>query len=68
MVTDEHGQPTVPGQPKSSGETLLHCVVASVPDLKSEPSTHALGLVDRAVGHFFKEKGFEIEGFECLRA
>ncbi|MEC7497092.1 MAG: methylthioribulose 1-phosphate dehydratase, partial [Planctomycetota bacterium] len=67
VVTDEHGQPTVPGQPKSSAETLLHCVVANArPEVGAILHTHSVWSTVLS-DYFFEEKGFEIEGFEMLK-
>ena len=63
---NERGQPTIPGQPKSSAETLLHIVAAAQPGVGAVLHTHSVWgtlLSD----HFFDQRGFEISGFEMLK-
>lgn len=61
-----NGQPTVAGQPKSSAETLLHCVAASQPGVGAVLHTHSVwGTV--LSDHFFDQRGFEIAGYEMLK-
>lgn len=61
------GRPTVAGQPKSSAETLLHCVVAEEsPDVGCILHTHSVWstlLSDL----YAADGGFAIEGYEMLK-
>ncbi len=61
------GSPTVPDQPKSSAETMLHVVLAADPiNAGSILHTHSIWgtlLSDR----FFDQGGFEISGYEMLK-
>jgi methylthioribulose-1-phosphate dehydratase len=60
------GRPTLPNQPKSSAETLLHVVAAEQPDVGAVLHTHSVWgtlLSD----HFFGQGGFEINGYEMLK-
>jgi methylthioribulose-1-phosphate dehydratase len=63
---NDQGQPTAAGQPKSSAETLLHCVAAAQPGVGAVLHTHSVWgtlLSD----HYFDQRGFEITGFEMLK-
>ena len=60
------GQPTHPDQPKSSAETMLHVVLAELPDVGSILHTHSVWgtlLSD----YYFQEGGFLISGYEMLK-
>ena len=60
------GKPTEPGQPKSSAETMLHVVLAELPEVGSILHTHSIWgtlLSDQ----FFEQRGFEIAGYEMLK-
>lgn len=60
------GRPTQPGMPKSSAETLLHCVAAQQPGVGAVLHTHSVWgtlLSDR----YFHQGGFAIEGYEMLK-
>lgn len=60
------GQPTVPSQPKSSAETMLHVVLADAGDVGCILHTHSVWgtlLSD----HFFNDGGLAIEGYEMLK-
>ena len=55
-----------PGQPKSSAETMLHVVLAEMPDVGSVLHTHSIWgtlLSD----HCFERGGIEIAGYEMLK-
>lgn len=60
------GRPTLPNQPKSSAETLLHVVAAEEPEVGAVLHTHSVWgtlLSD----HYFPQGGFEISGYEMLK-
>jgi methylthioribulose-1-phosphate dehydratase len=60
------GKPTLPGQPKSSAETMLHVVAAQQPGVGAVLHTHSVWgtlLSD----YFAPQGGFEINGFEMLK-
>lgn len=66
VLVDAHGQPVGDGQPKSSAETLLHCVAAENPDVGAVLHTHSVWstvLSDR----FAPQQGILIEGYEMLK-
>lgn len=66
VLVDEQGQPTQPDQPKSSAETLLHCVAAENPQVGAVLHTHSVWstvLSDR----FAPQQGILIEGYEMLK-
>jgi methylthioribulose-1-phosphate dehydratase len=60
------GRPTSPGQPKSSAETLLHCLLAEDPRVGAVLHTHSVWgtLLSDLHG---AEQGFAIEGYEMLK-
>jgi methylthioribulose-1-phosphate dehydratase len=67
VLTDEMGQPTCAGQPKSSAETLLHCVVAkAIPEVGAILHTHSVWSTVLS-NYFADQAGFTIEGFEMLK-
>ena len=61
----EDGSPTEPGQPKSSAETLLHCVAAKKPDVGAVLHTHSVWATLLS-DYYFDQGGFDISGFEML--
>lgn len=63
---NSQGEPTEPGQPKSSAETMLHVVLAELPNVGSILHTHSIWgtlLSD----NFFSDGGFDIAGYEMLK-
>ena len=66
VLVDSEGQPIGEGQPKSSAETLLHCVAAEDPKVGAVLHTHSIWstvLSDR----FATQGGILIEGYEMLK-
>ncbi len=66
VLTGADGQPTIVEQPKSSAETLLHCLAASNPNVGAVLHTHSVWatiLSDR----FSPQGGILLEGFEMLK-
>jgi methylthioribulose-1-phosphate dehydratase len=66
VLVDAHGIPTRPDQPKSSAETLLHCVAAQREDVGAILHTHSVWstvLSER----FAPLGGILLEGFEMLK-
>lgn len=66
VLVDQAGQPIREDQPKSSAETLLHCVAASNPDVGAVLHTHSVWstvLSDR----FAPQGGVLIEDYEMLK-
>ena len=67
VLVDDQGNPCGDAeQPKSSAETLLHCVAAENPDVGAILHTHSVWstvLSDR----FWPQKGILIEGYEMLK-
>jgi len=67
VVVGQDGRPTLPDQPKSSAETLLHVVAAAErPEVGAILHTHSVWstlLSDL----FFEEGGLAIEGYEMLK-
>jgi methylthioribulose-1-phosphate dehydratase len=63
---DRRGEPIVPGQPKSSAETLLHVAAAETLGAGAVLHTHSVWgtLLSE---HFFPQRGFRIEGYEMLK-
>lgn len=60
------GSPAVSGQPKSSAETMLHVILAGLPDIGAILHTHSTWgtlLSD----HHFATRGFRIAGYEMLK-
>jgi methylthioribulose-1-phosphate dehydratase len=60
------GKPMLPGQPKSSAETLLHVVAAEQPNVGAVLHTHSVWgtlLSD----YYHAQGGFEIHGYEMLK-
>lgn len=66
VLVNEDGTPTVPDQPKSSAETLLHCLLAKQPDVGAILHTHSIwGTV--LSGLFADKGGLAIEDYEMLK-
>lgn len=66
VLVDAHGAPSLPNQPKSSAETLLHCVAAEVAGAGAVLHTHSVWstvLSDR----FAPQGGILLEGYEMLK-
>lgn len=66
VLVDAQGEPTQAGQPKSSAETLLHCVAAEVEGVGAILHTHSVWstvLSDR----FYPQGGILLEGYEMLK-
>lgn len=67
VVVDENGRPTVSGQPKSSAETLLHCIIAKrMPSVGAILHTHSVSAT--LLSHrFLQQGGVPIAGYEMLK-
>ena len=63
---DAHGQPTLSEQPKSSAETLLHCVLAKQEGIGAILHTHSVWATLLSDIHF-SNGGIHIEDFEMLK-
>lgn len=66
VLVDAQGQPTLDGQPKSSAETMLHCIAAQHPDVGAVLHTHSVWstvLSDRFAPH----GGIQLSGYEMLK-
>ena len=63
---DADGQPTAPEQPKSSAETMLHCVLAKLPNVGAVLHTHSVWATLLS-DHFFADGGFVIDDYEMLK-
>lgn len=66
VLVDAQGEPTQAGQPKSSAETLLHCVAAEDEGVGAILHTHSVWstvLSDR----FAPQGGILLEGYEMLK-
>ena len=66
VLVDVNGQPTSDGQPKSSAETMLHCVAAQHPNVGAVLHTHSVWstvLSDRFAPH----GGIQLSGYEMLK-
>jgi methylthioribulose-1-phosphate dehydratase len=65
VIVDEHGKPALDGQPKSSAETLLHCLAARH-GANAILHTHSVWgtLLSE---HFAPVGGIRIAGFEMLK-
>ena len=66
VLVDADGRPTEDGQPKSSAETLLHCIAATSPSVGAVLHTHSVWstiLSER----FAPQGGIRIEGYEMLK-
>lgn len=63
---NSEGKPSLPGQPKSSAETMLHVILARRPDVGAVLHTHSVwGTLLSELHH--AAGGFEIEGYEMLK-
>jgi len=66
VLVDAAGKPVVEGQPKSSAETLLHCVAAHNPAVGAVLHTHSVW--STVLSERFKPQGgILLEGFEMLK-
>lgn len=66
VLVGPDGKPAVDGQPKSSAETMLHVVLAELPDVGSILHTHSpWGTL--LSDHFFDRGYIEITGYEMLK-
>jgi methylthioribulose-1-phosphate dehydratase len=65
VIVDEHGKTTFAGQPKSSAETLLHCLAAKQ-GAGSVLHTHSVWCTLLSE-HFAPLGGIRISGFEMLK-
>ncbi len=66
VLCDSTGKPTIEGQPKSSAETLLHCLAAEDGNVGAVLHTHSVWstiLSDR----FAPQGGIRLEGYEMLK-
>lgn len=66
VLTNADGKPTIDGQPKSSAETLLHCLAAEDSNVGAVLHTHSVWstvLSDR----FAPQGGILLEGYEMLK-
>lgn len=66
VEVNEAGTPIDPEGPKSSAETLLHCVAAERPDVNAVLHTHSVWSTVLS-DHFFEQGGIELSGFEMLK-
>ncbi|MEZ6119112.1 MAG: methylthioribulose 1-phosphate dehydratase [Pirellulaceae bacterium] len=66
VLIDDTGQPVHAGQPKSSAETLLHCVLAKHAGAGSILHTHSVWgtLLSQ---YYFSAGGFAMEDYEMLK-
>ncbi|MBC8354180.1 MAG: methylthioribulose 1-phosphate dehydratase [Planctomycetes bacterium] len=60
------GTPLVPNQPKSSAETLLHCVIAQELEVGAVLHTHSVWATLLS-DLYFEEGGVTLEGYEMLK-
>ena len=66
VLVGEDGKPLIADQPSSSAETMLHVVIATIPEVGSILHTHSIWgtlLSD----HYFSAGGFTISGYEMLK-
>ena len=66
VLVDGEGKLTSPGQPKSSAETLLHCLAATRNGAGAVLHTHSIWSTILSQ-HYFPLGGLRIEGFEMLK-
>lgn len=66
VLVDSHGVPTLSEQPKSSAETLLHCLAVKRCDAGAVLHTHSVWSTILSE-HYFPLRGLWIEGFEMLK-
>ncbi|MCA9147293.1 MAG: methylthioribulose 1-phosphate dehydratase [Planctomycetales bacterium] len=62
----QDGTPVVPNQPKSSAETLLHCVVAQELEVGAILHTHSVWATLLS-NLYFSEGAVKLEGYEMLK-
>lgn len=63
---DGGGIPVAPNQPKSSAETLLHCVVAKELEVGAILHTHSVWATLLS-NLYFEQGGIKLEGYEMLK-
>jgi len=66
VLVDENGTPTISDQPKSSAETLLHCLAVKKCNAGAVLHTHSVWSTILSE-HYFPLRGLWIEGFEMLK-
>jgi methylthioribulose-1-phosphate dehydratase len=66
VIVDADGKPTSSGQPKSSAETLLHCLAATRCNAGAVFHTHSVWSTILSQ-HYFPLGGIRIEDFEMLK-
>lgn len=66
VLVDEAGVPVVGEQPKSSAETLLHCLLAKQPNVGAILHTHSVWATVLS-GLFADQGGLAIEDYEMLK-
>jgi methylthioribulose-1-phosphate dehydratase len=66
VLVDGDGHPIEPNQPKSSAETLLHCLAAKKCQAGAVLHTHSIWSTILSQ-HFFSLRGIRLEGFEMLK-
>jgi methylthioribulose-1-phosphate dehydratase len=66
VLVDQSGQPVFPDQPKSSAETLLHCLAAEDEDVGAVLHTHSVWST-LISARYATMGGVLIEGFEMLK-
>ncbi len=66
VIVDIDGKPVAPDQPKSSAETLLHCLAVNKCKAGAVLHTHSVWSTLLSQ-HFFSVGGLRIEGFEMLK-
>ncbi len=66
VLVDGDGNPTLPSQPKSSAETLLHCLAVKRCNAGAVLHTHSVWSTILSE-HYFSLRGLWIEGFEMLK-
>ncbi len=66
VLVDESGRPTLPDQPKSSAETLLHCTAVARHGAGAVLHTHSVWATLLSQ-QYYDLGGIRIEGFEMLK-
>jgi methylthioribulose-1-phosphate dehydratase len=66
VLVDGEGKPSMPGQQKSSAETLLHCLAVKKCNAGAVLHTHSVWSTILSE-HYFPLRGLWIEGFEMLK-
>jgi methylthioribulose-1-phosphate dehydratase len=66
VFVDEQGKSLYEGQPKSSAETLLHCLAAKRSGAGAVLHTHSIWSTILSQ-HYFSLGGMRLEGFEMLK-